>query len=72
MSQNLRHQRLAYTVKEASELLSLSRAHLYRLLDLGLIASIHIGRARRITATQIDSFLGEQERTGGLASLRPD
>lgn len=53
--------KLAYTVKEASSLLSLSRAHIYRLLDRGEIASIQIGRSRRITHHQLEVFLQMKE-----------
>ena len=57
MSQHLTHSKMAYTVPEASSLLSLSRSLLYRLIDLGEIETIKVGRSRRITATQLESFL---------------
>jgi len=55
------HAKMAYTVEEAAELLSLSRAHLYRLIDLGELDAVRIGRSRRITARQLDEFLLRQE-----------
>lgn len=53
--------KLAYTVDEAADLLSLSRAHLYRLMDIGEIGSISIGRSRRITQGQLESFIAQLE-----------
>lgn len=54
-------QKLAYTVEEAAELLSLSRAHLYRLIDVGEIGSVTIGRSRRVTASQLEAFVTRLE-----------
>ncbi len=52
---------MAYTVAEAACLLSVSRAHLYRLIDLGQIGTIRIGRARRVTAGQLEAFVRRRE-----------
>jgi len=57
-----RDPKFAYTVEEAAEKLSLSRAHVYRLLDLGELGSISIGRSRRITANQLQAFLTALEQ----------
>ena len=54
-------QKLAYSFEEAAVLLSLSRAHLYRLIDMGELKSIQIGRLRRITRGQLESFLVKKE-----------
>jgi excisionase family DNA binding protein len=67
MSLYLQHAKMAYTVKEASELLTVSRAQLYRLIDLRELESIKIGKCRRITSHQLDSFLLVQERLNGHA-----
>lgn len=56
------YKKLAYTVEEAAELLSLSRAHLYRLLELGEIGSVNIGRSRRITTGQLTDFIKRLEQ----------
>ena len=56
--------RLAYTVEDAAERLSLSRAHLYRLIEAQEIGSITIGRSRRITARQLDEFVRRREAEG--------
>ena len=50
-------QKLAYTVKDAASLLSLSRAQIYRLMDQGDIKFVKIGRSRRITAEQLGAFV---------------
>ncbi|HEY3783051.1 MAG TPA: helix-turn-helix domain-containing protein [Fimbriimonadaceae bacterium] len=59
----LKHEKLAYTVEEVCELISLSRAKVYRLMDLGELQSIVIGRCRRITVTQLTAFLEAKERS---------
>lgn len=59
----LKHQeaKLAYRVEEAADLLSVSRAQIYRLLDAGELTSISIGRSRRITRAQLDAFIRLKE-----------
>ncbi len=58
---DIEHTKLAYTVEEAADLLSLSRAHMYRLMDIGQIGSISIGRSRRITLKQLQAFIEAAE-----------
>lgn len=62
MSGYLNHAKMAYTVEEACDLLSLSRAQIYRLIDLGELETVQIGRARRITSKQIDAFVSGLEQ----------
>lgn len=62
--------KLAYTVEEAAELLSLSRAHLYRLIDTCELGSVTIGRSRRITHSQLDAFLARLEAANESQLLR--
>ena len=57
-------EKLAYTVEEAAELLSVSRAHLYRLLDYEELESVRIGRSRRITSTQLRDYVRRLEARG--------
>lgn len=64
MGRTLPEHKYAYTPDEAATKLSISRAHLYRLLDRGELKSIHIGRCRRITKSQLDAFLTEREIRG--------
>jgi excisionase family DNA binding protein len=54
-------EKLLYTVEEAVELLSISRAQIYRLMETIEIESITIGRSRRITHSQLVSFIERRE-----------
>ncbi len=54
-------EKLAYTVEEAAELLSLSRARVYRLIDVEELGSVAIGRSRRITNNQLHEFISKLE-----------
>lgn len=49
--------KLLYTITEAAQLLSLSRAHLYRLLEKRDLVSVQIGRCRRISRTALDAYV---------------
>lgn len=51
------HKKLAYPVEEAAELLSLSRAQIYRLIDLQELETVKIGKCRRVTHVQLNAFL---------------
>ena len=51
------HSRLAVTVEEAANLLSLSRAKLYRLLSKGEIRGLKVGRSRRIPLRELERFV---------------
>jgi excisionase family DNA binding protein len=53
--------KLAYTVREAAELLSLSRSLIYEQINAGNLETIKVGRARRITARQLESYITERE-----------
>lgn len=66
----LNHERMAYTVEDAGKLLSLSRAQLYRLIDLREIETIKIGKSRRITSRQLEAFLLSMEQRGGYVPLQ--
>ncbi len=62
--------KMAYTVQEAAELLSVSRAHLYRLIDLGQVGTIRVGRCRRVTAGQLEAFVRRREDEDGAPPRR--
>ena len=62
-------EKLAYTVEEAAELLSLSRAQIYRLIDFGELRSVKIGKCRRVTSAQLQSFVTKLEQNNGFVSL---
>lgn len=49
--------RLLYRVGEAAELLAISRAYLNKCIADGRVASIKIGRARRIPRSALDEFV---------------
>lgn len=57
--------RLLYTIDETVELLSLSRATLYRLTERGEIPTIKIGRAVRIPAAALEAWIAEQYAADG-------
>jgi excisionase family DNA binding protein len=48
--------RVLMSVEAAAELLSLSRTRLYGLIKNGDIASVRVGRLRRIPARAVDEF----------------
>ena len=63
------HSKLAYTVEEAAQLLSISRAQIYRLIDSRQLNSITVGRSRRITQGQLDAFVAQLEASSEGGSL---
>jgi excisionase family DNA binding protein len=48
---------LLYRVGEAAEVLGLSRPTLYRLMGVGLLGSVQVGRARRIPRTALEDYV---------------
>ena len=48
------------TVAEAAQFLAVSRGALYALLGSGQLASVHIGRARRIPMAELKRFVRER------------
>lgn len=51
--------RAAYTIPEAAEQLTISRASLYRLIDRGEIRRVKIGQRSVIPADEINRLLAE-------------
>ncbi|GAA0509686.1 helix-turn-helix domain-containing protein [Saccharopolyspora thermophila] len=49
--------RVLLTVEQAAERLSLSRTTMFRLIKTGEIASVRIGKARRIPAEALDAYV---------------
>lgn len=49
--------KLLLTIKEASEILAISRSKLYGLLNSGGLPSVHIGRSRRLRLTDLEKFV---------------
>jgi len=59
------------TVNQVAECLGLARSRVYLLLDAptGGIASVHIGRARRVRATELAAYLDRlSQQTEQVAS----
>lgn len=51
----------AYSVKEAAEQMSMSRATVYELMRRGNLAYVMVGRHRIVRAVSIEKFLEENE-----------
>lgn len=49
--------KLLLTVREAAEVLGISRTAIYLLLQRGEIPSVKIGRSRRITRQEIERYV---------------
>lgn len=60
--------KLAYTVAEAADLMSISRSRLYELIHAGQIQSVKFGRSRRITEEQMRVFLERHETESNSTS----
>lgn len=58
--------KLLYSIGEAAYLLSISRAHLYRLLERGELRSVPVGsgRCRRITRAALEAYVAHLEVGG--------
>lgn len=63
------YERLAFTAEEAAELLGISRSQIFRLVDLGELQTVTIGRSRRVTRRQLEEFLRRIEASGGTGRL---
>ena len=50
-------ERMLLTVEEAAERLSISRAQMWRLISRGDIASLHVGRLRRIEPEALTHYI---------------
>jgi len=49
--------RLAYSIKEACELTSLKRTHVYKLISEGRLATRKVGSRRLIIASSLQEFV---------------
>lgn len=72
MTANRRHsvmpvigQKKLHSVKEAAEMLSITRKHLYTLIGRGEISTVTIGRRRLIPAAELDRFVEDLIRSAG-------
>lgn len=46
-----------FTIEECCKILNCSRTHLNKLLKSGALASVRLGRSRRITESQLVSYI---------------
>ena len=61
--------RLAYTVREAAEALSISTATMYRMVASGEVETVTCGRSRRVPRTTLAALVGgDPAWVGGLVA----
>ena len=60
--------RLAYTMADAADILSLSVRMVRYLVDKDELKSIKVGRARRVLGSSIEEYAAKQVTPGRLAS----
>jgi excisionase family DNA binding protein len=53
-------EKLAYSIQEAADALSISRSMIYDEMDSGRLGYIKIGRRRLITSAQLENYLARQ------------
>lgn len=59
--------RLLFTVEEAGAMLSISRAHCYRLITSGQLNSVKIGRSRRVSVQALCDFADRLDQSERLS-----
>jgi excisionase family DNA binding protein len=57
VQQGLPVRKLLLTVEEAGFALAISRSKVYELLESGSLASVYIGRSRRIRVSDVEDFV---------------
>jgi excisionase family DNA binding protein len=57
IQQGLPVQRLLLSVPEVGRVLAISRSKVYELLNSGSLASVNIGRSRRIRVSDVEAFV---------------
>ena len=62
MELRIQPEALLLTVEEAAELLVISRSLMYELIRDGSIATIHIGRLRRVPRESLTAYITERAR----------
>lgn len=55
-------ERVLFTVRETAELLSLSRARVYELIQSHRLVSVRIGRSHRVSLASIRRFADSESR----------
>src|ERR1700692_2971654 len=59
-----RQDALLLRIPDAAGLLGVGRTTLYKLIDDGELAVVHIGRAVRVPIVEVHAFVARQRRTG--------
>jgi excisionase family DNA binding protein len=57
IQRDLSIQKLLLTVPEVGRVLAISRSKVYELLESGSLASVYIGRSRRIRVSDVEDFV---------------
>ena len=50
---------MLFTPVQAAKIMGVRRSHVYTLMNQGKLGSVNIGRCRRITVSQIQTFIDE-------------
>ena len=50
---------ILFTANQVAKIMGISRSQVYVLMNNGHLGSVHIGRSRRITRAQVDSFIAD-------------
>ncbi|MTD12886.1 excisionase family DNA-binding protein [Nakamurella sp. YIM 132087] len=58
------------TPAQAAKILGMSRGHLYKLLDSGIIPSTHVGRDRRLKLSEVGEYAKSRQRDQALLAER--
>jgi len=61
--------KLLYSIEDTAELLSLSRATVWRLVETGELPTVRVGRSRRVTSAQLNDFIRLLEQQSGFTRL---
>jgi excisionase family DNA binding protein len=56
--------KLAYGIKEAAVSLDVSKTHLHRMVNEGVIRSVQLGKRKLIPADELESFIANRNQTG--------
>jgi excisionase family DNA binding protein len=53
---------ILYNTNQVAKIMSISRSKVYELMNKGQLGSLRIGRSRRISGNQIESFIQNLEK----------
>ncbi len=52
-------------IEDAAEMLSISRAHIYKLIQSGHLHVVHLGRSVRVPAGELERLISDLTAEGG-------